>query len=195
MYDLLRDGKSNVSGLVSFFFVEARQLVREVYPTYGTQSLIVDELPLSASAKWNQGIVVPFSLNYQENRRQDRVGESYQQQVDGVVARQSPELQEVLSSMQRRRYVVITRDRNGYLKLIGSKECPLEFNYSSRSGSNPRERNQVSFRFTGDTRGPSFFVHGNLYDTIAEVEQPDFGDTTIQRRVLSDGITFRILPS
>lgn len=193
MFNLQRDGKRNVSGLVSFFFGEARQLLRDPQPMAGTQSLVIDALPLNADSLWYQGIPTPYTLDYQESRRQTRYGDSYQQQVDGVLARQSPELQEVLSALNRRRFVVITRDRNGYLKLIGTKECPLEFSFSSRTGSSPTERNQVSFRFRGDTRRPSLFVHGNLYETIASVEQPDFGDTTVQQRVLADGITFRTL--
>lgn len=195
-YHLLRDGKRNVSGLVSFFFVEARYLLQDPRPLFGARGLVVDELPLSSAAQWYQGIVTSYTLNYAENRQQRRTGEYYQQQIDGVIARQSPELQEVLSAMRRRRYVVITRDRNNYLKLIGSRECPLEFSYRSQTGSSPRERNQVSFRFQGDTRNSSLFVHGNLYDYIAQVEQPDLGDTTVAaQRVLDQHTTIRILSS
>lgn len=193
MHSLLRDGRRNVAGLVSFFFVEANQLLADPRPKAGAVSLIVDELPVSPTAQWYQGIVTPFTLSYAENRQQTRQGEYYRQQLDGVIARQSPELQEVLSSLHRRRFVLVSRDRNNYLKLIGTKECPLEFSYSSSSGSSPRERNQVSFRFSGDTRTPSFFVHGNLYDSLAPLEQPDFGDTTVQQRALADGFTVRIL--
>lgn len=194
-YHLLRDGQRNVAGLVSFFFVEARFLLRDPrsYEALQGRSLVVEELPLSPDAVWYQGLVTRYTLDYNETYQTTRAGEFWQQQVEGVIARQSPELQEVISTLNRRRFVLVTRDNNGYLKLIGSKECPLTFGYRSQTGSNPRERNQISFRFGGDTRTPSLFVHGNLYDTLAAVEQPDFGDTTVQQRVLADGISIRIL--
>lgn len=192
MYHLKREAKKNLSGLKSFYFIESSKIIRDPRPNeIRGQSLLIEELPLEAGANWFQGIVTKFTLSYEQEKRENRSGEYFEQRIRGVMARISPELSEILRYFDRRKFVLATLDFNGYLRLVGSKASPLTFSYTDTSGSSPRDRNGLSFTFEGQTRRASLFIITEIYPYFTEQLQPDHGAVSI--RTLDDGVTFRTL--
>lgn len=186
---------NNTPGLECFFFIETQQLLRELRPGLDVvaQSLITEQLPLTPSAQWFQAIVGKHTLQYRGGSRIRRAGREYDHTLSGVIPRISPEMSAAIRQFDQRKFVIIYQDRNNFLRMIGAKNYGLTFSYEEDTGRVPGDRNQLSFSFTGKSKFPAYFYHGNLYESLSGAELLDFGDVTIQARVLTDGITIRTI--
>lgn len=195
MYHLRRDSKYNLAGIVRFFFIDSKDIIKDPRPRLGliAETLIVTEIATRPGALWYEGLVTKNTLSVRIAKQNRRPGESYSYTLSGSIARNSPELQAVLNSFSGRRFTLIAEDQNGFLRFLGGKEYGSEFLYESESGKRPGEANLVSFKFDGQTPEPPPFMHGNLYDTLSQAAAPLFGDVSIVQRVLEDGFTVRVL--
>lgn len=180
---------SNTGGLQSFLFADADELLYDPRPRRDLSgSLVIQAIPLINGARWQLASVVRYSLSYRERKRENRDGSSYRQQLSGIIARHSPVISTILSQFDNRRFVLLVQDMNGYYRLVGSKECPLQFSYQADPGSAPGDRNQVSFEFEGEQLGPAPFYSGDLVNQVASPASPE-----VVQRTTEDGIYIRIL--
>jgi hypothetical protein len=180
---------SNTGGLESFLFTDAANLLYDPRPRRDLSgSLIIQSVPLINQASWQIASVVRYSLSYRERQRENKQGTSYQQRMEGVIAKSSPVISTILRQFENRRFVLLLKDFNGYYRLVGTKENPLRFSYETDPGSSPRDRNQVSFEFEGEQMRPAYFYDGSLLGQIADASSPD-----VSPRVTEDGIYIRIL--
>lgn len=195
MNHLLFKKSSNLPGIECFFFVPATSVLRDPLPGYDLKSdtLILKELPLKTGMAWYQATVSKHTLRYSGNSKLTASGREYKHTLSGVVAKVTAEVAATLRQFNEQPFVVIYLDRNGYLRLIGSKDYGLVFSFEEETGQGPGDRNQVSFQFSGYSKFPAYFYHGDLYNKLMQKQESDLGDVTVPARVLEDGMTIRIL--
>ena len=131
--------------------------------------------PLNYADIW----FVPDSAGFVETEGDDPQGASYKQDVQLLVARDAPDLQQAIARLRAVRYFVAAyADANGLTKLVGTPEHPLRFAAGFETGKRPTDRNAYSLAFTGVLPDPAPF-----YLTL-EVGAPP------TRRAFSAGFSF-----
>jgi len=180
---------SNIGGLETFLFADAESLLYDPRPRRDLAgNLVIQSLPLIGGAKWQVASVVKFSLGYRERQRENQDGISYRQQLSGVIAKHTPIIANILRQFENRRFVLLVKDLNGYYRLVGSKESPMEFAYQSDPGASPRDRNEISWEFEGEQAHPAWFYSGDLLNQVAQPASPEE-----IARITENGIYIRIL--
>ncbi|WP_276496705.1 hypothetical protein [Pontibacter litorisediminis] len=147
-----------------FYFTESRSLP-ELLPTDGTS--ITGDLQLTPGTLFNFIDATQFTPDFDQQDDDDVNGISYSHNFSGFVAGDTPELAAALLSMKGRHFVLLYRDFDEQLKLIGDREHHLVFDYRLSSGNNPGDRKGYKFSFKGKSRNPSFFYNGSF--EVAEV--------------------------
>lgn len=194
--NLLTRAGRNVGGIQQFFFVDSRQILKDPQPVSDVldNTLVINQIPLKSGAVWYQAIVTKHTLNFKEKSEHTKFGPRYIQELTGISARQRPESASIFSRFTLEKFCIVFLDRNGYLRLIGGRDHGLLCSTESDSGTDPVDRNHISFMFKGVAPHPSYFYSGSLYSQLAPLDQvPDYGDQTVVARSLEDGITIRIL--
>ncbi|MEM8564924.1 MAG: hypothetical protein AAGF85_00590 [Bacteroidota bacterium] len=143
---------NNYGGLKLFWFV----------PIEDVESETTNDVVLKDSKVWFIGRATKFSGDYNERSRSLKYGTKRTLSLDGEMAKLTPELDEVVSQMLGRKYIVVYNDFNGYLKKLGTVEQPLTFEYSGRSGTRPGTKNGISFSYSGVITSSVSYYTGQL---------------------------------
>lgn len=137
--------QDNFGGVDRFWFIPERDI------DYVDAS---KQVVLKEGKAWYLGKATKYSINFKNPSRDARGGTTFRPRLTGTVKRHSPEMEALLSYMRGKRYVVIYKDKNGYLNQVGTKGQALVFETDQDSGTSPDTSNAVSFNFSGDTKLP-----------------------------------------
>lgn len=165
---------NNLGGLEALFFVPAEQVV--TIP--GTSDVLVStSVVLTGGATWYQLVAPIEQLRYQEVPATDRHSHLWKVQLKGVLAKDTTGLQAGLTAMHNRRFVVLFRDANGNVKIVGSPASPLKFTYGLEPGERRSNRNERAFAFSAELQTPSRFYQGawSVSDLGLQYAQPTSG--------------------
>ncbi|MDJ1480264.1 hypothetical protein QNI16_07195 [Cytophagaceae bacterium YF14B1] len=147
----------NLGGLEQFFYADADEIDSIAPAVNGviTPDILMKSGKVFYSFRPSQG-----TLGFKEQQKDTKGGAIFTSELKGYVPRDSPELQSALLDMYNRRLVVIYRDNNGLLKLVGDKNFWLTFEADLDTGTNPTNRNGISFSFKGEGPNPAPFYGG-----------------------------------
>jgi len=142
-----------------FYFTEAANLP-DYIPTNG--ALIIGDLQLKPGTLFNFIDATQFTPDFDQQDDNDKNGTSYAHSFSGFVAGDTPELATAMMEKKGKRFVVLYKDLDGHLKLIGDREHYLMFDYRLTPGLNPGDRKGYKFSFKGKSRNPSLFYNGRF---------------------------------
>ncbi|MDJ1472854.1 hypothetical protein [Xanthocytophaga flava] len=153
----------NLGGVESFFYADADEIEYIGAPINGVISpdIIMKSGKVFYSFRPSQG-----TLGFKEQQNDTKAGPIFTQELKGYVPRDSADLQSALLDLYGRRLVVIYRDNNGLLKLVGDKDFYLTFEADLDTGTNPTNRNGISFTLKGTSPKAAPFYGGSF--TVSE---------------------------
>jgi hypothetical protein len=100
----------------------------------------------------------PDSASFEEPEADDAAGPFYKPQLQLVVLRDAPDLQQAIAQLRAVRYFVVAyADGNGLTKLVGTPDQPLRFSGGLETGKKPTDRNGYPLVFAGLTPAPAPF--------------------------------------
>ncbi|MBC6988554.1 hypothetical protein [Hymenobacter sp. BT491] len=137
----------NLGGIEACWYVPVEQ-VQHIPDS--DAPILFEDVQLRAGATWYQVVAVQDSIRYQQPGKNDRSGDWFQPKLTGVLAKNTSGLAAGLEAMQGHLYVVLYRDANGQVWLVGSLDEPLTWSEVLDAGS-ATSRNQTSFTFATDT--------------------------------------------
>ncbi|MGI4865867.1 MAG: hypothetical protein ACRYFZ_18225, partial [Janthinobacterium lividum] len=141
-------GVDNLSGIEAAWYALATDLVD--FPAEGP--LVIDQLTLRPGAFWYQLVSVRQTVRYKQTPKDiARHGKSYTQKLTGVVARHSAELAQGLEALEGQPLVMLYRDLNGQVQLVGTPEQPLAWTDAYDSGETYAQRNNYDWTLAGET--------------------------------------------
>lgn len=147
-------------------------------PAYAGSSLTVPIVLLDAR-NYADVWFVPDSAGFAEPESDDAQGDLYKPNLQLLVARDAPDLQDGIARLRAVRFVVAAYlDGNGLTKLVGTPDQPLRFAAGLETGKRPIDRNGYPLAFTGVTSRPAPFY----------LAQPT--DPAPARRAFSGGFNF-----
>ncbi|MGI4759596.1 MAG: hypothetical protein ACRYF0_02730 [Janthinobacterium lividum] len=114
--------------------------------------LPIAQLELKPGACWYQLVSTRGTVRYKQTPKDlGRHGESFTQKLVGTVSRHSAELAAGLEALERQQLVVLYRDFNGQVQLVGAPEQPLTWTDAYDSGQDATTRNNYDWTLLGET--------------------------------------------
>ncbi|MDO7875526.1 hypothetical protein Q5H93_12350 [Hymenobacter sp. ASUV-10] len=122
------------------------------FPATG-ELVIRDSLQLKPGTTWYQALSVRRTVRYKQTpKAQGRHGDLYQQRLTGTLARHTPELAQGLEALEGQELVVLYRDLNGHVQLLGTPEQPVSWTDVYDSGTADfTNRNNYDWTLAADT--------------------------------------------
>jgi hypothetical protein len=137
----------NVGGIEALWYADVADVLS--YPETDAAAL-VNSVQLVAGATWYQLVASRQSLGFSQPGKYDRHGDYWQPSLKGALAKGSAALAQGLEALDGRRLLVIYRDMNGLVWLVGSPDEPLRFSEKYDAGT-VTARNNYDFTFSGET--------------------------------------------
>jgi hypothetical protein len=147
--NVAQEPADNLGGVAAVWYTRAADLLN--FPALG-ELAIVDNLALKPGCFWYQLVSVARTVRYKQTPKAlGRHGDTYTQQLVGTLARHTAPLAAGLEAMEGQELVVLYRDRNGEVQLLGTPEQPLTFRDAYDSGVDFLTRNNYDWTFSGET--------------------------------------------
>jgi hypothetical protein len=140
---------SNFAGLQLFSFSPYQNIA--ALPSI-SQKNIITPVTFVAGSQYLKGYSTTDQLSFSEKHTDDSNGGFYDWNISGYMPGDSDELINRMEEMRFSRYLVLTTDNNGILRLVGYN-APLVFTADFDSGKRAGTDNKgYSFAFTGQSR-------------------------------------------
>ena len=137
----------NTGGVEALWYVDKADVLSVPDPD---TALITESVVLRPGAYWYQLVATRTTLGFTQPGKTDRHGTFWQPSVKGVLAKATAELAQGLEALDDRRLLVIYRDNNGLVWLVGNLDEPLKFSEKYDAGT-VTARNNYDFVFSGET--------------------------------------------
>lgn len=138
----------NLSGIEAAWYALASDLVG----FDPLSELPLDQLTLQPGAFWYQLVSVRQSVRYKQTSKDlPRHGTSFTQKLTGTLARHTSELAQGLEALDGQELVLLYRDLNGQVQLVGTPEQPLTWTDAYDSGETYAQRNNYDWTLAGET--------------------------------------------
>jgi hypothetical protein len=137
----------NTGGVEALWYVDVADVLSAPDPDV---ALITESVVLHPDCHWYQLVATRTTLGFTQAGKQDRHGPYWQPLLKGVLAKATAELAQGLEALDDRRVLVIYRDNNGLVWLVGTPDEPLKFSDKYDAGTTTA-RNNYDFTFSGET--------------------------------------------
>lgn len=139
----------NLGGIEAAWYALASDLVGFV----DLGELLIDQLTLRPGASWYQLVSTRGTVRYKQTPKDlGRHGTSYTQKLTGTLARHSAELATGLEALEGQPLVLLYRDHNGQVQLVGTPEQPLAWTDAYDAGEiSAGQRNNYDWTMLGET--------------------------------------------
>ena len=147
--NIAQEPADNIGGIEALWYARVSDLLD--FDDLG--DLPITQLALRPGAYWYQLVSTRGTVRYKQTPRDlGRHGESYTQKLVGTVPRHTAELAAGLEALERQELVVLYRDLNGQVQLVGTPEQPLAWTDAYDSGELAAgQRNNYDWALTGET--------------------------------------------
>jgi len=149
-----QDIMENMPGNASFQFCPAIGI--DSYPNPDNCE-ISTEITFKTGYSWYDGVSISKQLDFDEKEKNQKPGKIYSKIIKGFYPKQSKEILSLFNEMKNQKFIVKIMDNNGYYRIVGSLEAPLNFNFSAKTGSLNSGTNGFNFSFNVDAPEPSPF--------------------------------------
>jgi hypothetical protein len=126
------DGLDNLPGFYKIQYVPARLVVSIPASVNGN---VEDVIVLADGAEWKEGEFIVTTANFGDRPESNIAGTFRPIELSGVFPGSTPARTFNFYNMTVERYfIVLVFEMNGYVRIVGDKECPAEFAYSEAAG-------------------------------------------------------------
>lgn len=140
---------------------------------------------------WSLGRGVKHSMRLQVKPRIKRGGVIYDIVLEGDIAKYRPELEAKLAEMREKRFGILVKDRNGYVRQFGRPREWLIFKTDHDTGNLPSDRNGYRFQFEGSMKAQPISFNSIIIDNPdIPTPEPD-GDPV---RIYLNGLLVATIP-
>ncbi|MDO7853169.1 hypothetical protein [Hymenobacter convexus] len=147
--NVVQEPADNLGGIEALWYARAADLLH--FPALG-ELAITENLQLAPGAFWYQLVSVRHTVRYKQTPvALARHADVYGQALTGTLARHTAALAAGLEALAGQELVVLYRDRNGEVQLVGTPEQPLSWKDTYDSGLDALTRNNYDWTLSGQT--------------------------------------------
>lgn len=143
----------NLGGLLSIWAIPPAEL-----------TINLNTISFSSTANIIQLYCSSGSLSFSEKETKENLGTVYQTEINAFIPKDSPEAQEIINGMSRRKWVVIILDQNEQFKVAGTPQIPLRVSFNLETGSDIPDRNGHTVSFYGKQISKAQFIQDPFYE-------------------------------
>lgn len=136
-----------MGGMTGFYFIP-RPYVTGLPAVSG--GIITSSLQIIGDGGFFSGYATGETLAFDEPGSQDDNGNVYKPSITGTIPGNYPAMMALFQEMESFRHLVLMRDPNGHLRLVGY-ENPLIFLGGFKSGAKAADYKGYSFTFSGES--------------------------------------------
>lgn len=156
MKNITRPEGSNYGGLHTIYFKQFF-LVQNIPDA--VESVVSDDITISdASLDWFEIDCIPGTLNFKEDPQGP---DQYRQVITGQVRKDIPGVLHTFNEMARHRFILLARDNNKQLRIVGTLDQPATFSFVRDTKNDFTKSNHYQFTFEAVSAEPSYFYTGN----------------------------------
>ena len=108
-------------------------------------------------------VVIPMyaddTFQHKEVKQRADGGDYWELDVEGVIPKTCKSNDMLLETLERGRWLLLSRDNNGVVRLSGTPQIPLFCDTERSTGTSYAERNGTVFHFTGINMAMSIYYH------------------------------------
>lgn len=148
----------DAGGLCYFYFIPIEDVLQ--WPSVNPQSgSIVDDVVLKAEKTWMRCMVIENGKAYEEKLKSSDSGNYWEININGFLPGDSPINNLSVNKMKHRRFAVVTKERNGIMRLMGEQHNGVAFqaDYSSADVNGVRGRS-LSFSWVSQDTCPLYLT-------------------------------------
>jgi hypothetical protein len=149
----------NIGGCRAFLFIESEKVVL-IPVSAGRQ--VKSQITLINGASWRIGYATQKTLEFSEKMQENDSGKYFLPEITGFYPKVSEGALAIFSEMKYNTFIVLITDNNGFTRVVGTIDNPLEFRFDTASGQSPSSRNGFSFSFRGQAINESPFYTVDL---------------------------------
>ena len=95
------------------------------------------------------------TFSFSEEHKRDDGGDYYQPTIEGVIPKIALENEEIIETLERGEWMVLSQDHNGVVHLSGNEDVLMTFSSNSTTTAAKNTRNQIAFKFECKSAEPS----------------------------------------
>lgn len=152
----------NLGGNKSFMFCPVGDIVSIPDPI---SNIVMTAATMATGKTFLNGYAAPKTLLFEENDQKNSAGTYFIQKISGFYPKITSTILALFKEMQNDKFILIVKDNNGYIRLVGSLEQPAQFRYKSSTASNIPSRNGISFGFEAQSIYPALFYNPTIINT------------------------------
>lgn len=149
------DGCLNFPGIIGFDYSPVEHVC--TIPDYEGVEL---QAPVNFKPgfTWLQGYSTQDIGGFTESDSDTGAGTVYSTSFKGVVPKNSPGILALFVQLRERKHILKIQDKNGMLRVAGTKRNPLHFRFSQDHGNGPDSLNSFVYEFYGSSFAPSPYL-------------------------------------
>jgi hypothetical protein len=151
--------EDNLGGLVALQVARVADIESIADPSNGVIYGDIVFNPGKGFVTWNVSMESPQARSTERNTRE---GASKNNRLDFMVPKDRPGVKNQFNRAQDDEFVVLYRDANNNLKLFGTKDMPVRFEFAHDSGRAFSNLNAYAARFYYDGPDNIFFYNGEI---------------------------------
>lgn len=154
---------ANPGGLVALYVIRKQDAVS--IPDADATNTITDAITLVTGKKWAKWEFEQDSASIEEKGTGDSSSQSFSVEIPFNISGSTPAIDTILSGAINGKFLVITEDNLGQMRLFGNEKRALKLDQEYTTGLKPTDKNQHKNKFSGD----GFRHKGYFYDGPALV--------------------------
>ncbi|QIX60891.1 hypothetical protein HER32_06745 [Hymenobacter sp. BT18] len=148
--NLAQEPAANHGGIEALWYTPARNVLTQLSDV--GPLLVTNSLSMATGAVWYQLVSVRHTVRHKQTPTEGgRHQGQFKQQLTGTLARNTEGLAAGLELLDGEKLVVLYRDRNGYVWLVGTPEQPLSWKDVLDTGAEFPNRNNYDWTLSGET--------------------------------------------
>ncbi len=156
--NILPEFDTNIGGLDTVFYTPVENVIS--WPL-ANGLLLKGDLVLQPDSKFYILGYTRYSPAYEEQLKDDTRGGTYKIEQQGFISSDLPDLGNLFYQIRGGRYILLFKDRNGYLR-ITPPHYTVGFEYRFSSGDKPDDAPGYKLSFEGSSPYPAFYYSGKF---------------------------------
>ena len=165
----------NFGGVNPIYWIFKEDLLSLVY----SKNTWTATVALGFGRSWNTLYATAETIQIEGEEQETPSGTKYVYKISMQVPKDRPAVELLLRKMNQRGIIVLTKDKNGTMRIFGTPDCPMKKTSKLLVPKEPEGYNGYQITFQGEFPQPALFYGGTANSIIVTPPPDPGGDSTL----------------